>query len=194
VTPHDRSEGILLCNAGHRWSSPTRAVLARPGRERPHPRGCCGWRTRRNQGSTTPGAALPRRIGAPHGELAFAEQLLLTPRRRARRSGASSWALVEWGGPIRALVLAHQLAYRFQTWQIFVAELAAAWCWPTSIPRGGRPMGRGRGRPSEGAARATWRSDGKARPVGCSPTVRLGGAARRPSRPAPVRPEYARGR
>ena len=65
-------------------------------------------------------------FGAPHGELAFAEQLLPDPGFARSAGLARVLALVGMGRPDTALALAHQLAYRFPDLEIFVAELAAA--------------------------------------------------------------------
>ena len=65
-------------------------------------------------------------FGAPHGELAFAEQLLPDPAFARSAGLARVLALVGMGRPDTALALAHQLAYRFPDLEIFVAELAAA--------------------------------------------------------------------
>ncbi len=65
-------------------------------------------------------------FGAPHGELAFAEQLLPDPAFARSAGLARVLALIGMGRPDTALVLAHQLAYRFPDLEIFVAELAAA--------------------------------------------------------------------
>ncbi len=65
-------------------------------------------------------------FGAPHGELAFAEQLL-PDAGFARSAGlARILSLVGTGRPDRALAFAHELAYRFPDLEIFVHELAAA--------------------------------------------------------------------
>jgi serine/threonine protein kinase len=64
-------------------------------------------------------------FGAPHGELAFAEQLLPEPGFARSASLARVLALVGMGRPDTALVLAQALAYRFPELEIFVSELAA---------------------------------------------------------------------
>ncbi len=63
-------------------------------------------------------------FGAPHGELAFAEQLLPDPAFARSAGLARVLALIGLGRPDTALALAHELAYRFPDLEIFVGELA----------------------------------------------------------------------
>ena len=72
------------------------------------------------------GARYLAAFGAPHGELAFAEQLLPEPGFARSAGLARVLALVGMGRPDTALALAHELAYRFPDLEIFVGELAAA--------------------------------------------------------------------
>jgi len=72
------------------------------------------------------GARYLAAFGAPHGELAFAEQLLPEPGFVRSAGLAQVLALVGMGRPDTALALAHALAYRFPDLEIFVGELAAA--------------------------------------------------------------------
>ena len=71
------------------------------------------------------GARYLAAFGAPHGELAFAEQLLPEPGFVRSAGLARVLALVGMGRPDTALALAHELAYRFPDLEIFVDELAA---------------------------------------------------------------------
>src|SRR2546430_12284145 len=63
-------------------------------------------------------------FGAPHGELAFAEQLLPDPAFARSAGLARVLALIGLGRPDTALALAHELSYRFPDLEIFVGELA----------------------------------------------------------------------
>ncbi len=121
VDPKDPSSATLaIVELAYAWRFLPRAEAERRTREL--------VRTARAAGikDLDAGARYLAGFGAPHGELAFAEQLLPDPAFARSAGLARVLALIGLGRPDTALALAHELAYRFPDLEIFVGELAGA--------------------------------------------------------------------